>query len=345
MVVGRAEGLIPVVCVRTTILELASCEGKQQMSYRVPRRVATPLRSFVDLWLGANGLALVLVFLVAWAAGGQKEDAPGSSQDQMFRMPVYGRGTPPPPRTRDEVLRYLSGAVKVRDASPFHVTLVAGRKDHGPGEHDYPNWQRVWARLLARGQGVEVRTSWEWPSDSDYAWSDVVVFYKALNYSAAEGKRMRAYLERGGGLVFLHWAVHGGSDPRGLADLIGMSGSLPGLRYRHGPVTLHFTPETHPITRNFSELHLVDETYWNLNRSMTRIRVLATSTEQGRERPQLWVVERERGRVFVCILGHYAWTFDDPLFRLLLLRGIAWAGGQPVDRLNDLIWPGARVTD
>jgi hypothetical protein len=47
--------------------------------------------------------------------------------------------------------------------------------------------------------------------------------------------------------------------------------------------------------------------------------------------------------VFVSIPGHFSWTFDDPLFRVLLLRGIAWAAREPVDRFNDLVWPGAEL--
>jgi type 1 glutamine amidotransferase len=47
--------------------------------------------------------------------------------------------------------------------------------------------------------------------------------------------------------------------------------------------------------------------------------------------------------VFVSIPGHYSWTFDDPLFRLLLLRGIAWSAGESVDRFNALALPGARL--
>jgi type 1 glutamine amidotransferase len=35
-----------------------------------------------------------------------------------------------------------------------------------------------------------------------------------------------------------------------------------------------------------------------------------------------------KGRVFGCVLGHYAATFDDPFFRILLLRGMAWAAGE-----------------
>jgi type 1 glutamine amidotransferase len=49
--------------------------------------------------------------------------------------------------------------------------------------------------------------------------------------------------------------------------------------------------------------------------------------------------------VFVSIPGHYTWTFDDPLFRLLLLRGMAWSAREPVDRLAELSTVGARIAD
>ena len=52
-----------------------------------------------------------------------------------------------------------------------------------------------------------------------------------------------------------------------------------------------------------------------------------------------------KGRVFVSIPGHYTWTFDDPLFRVLLLRGIAWTAGESVDRFNELATLGARLSD
>ena len=52
--------------------------------------------------------------------------------------------------------------------------------------------------------------------------------------------------------------------------------------------------------------------------------------------PLLWNRQTGKGRVHVNILGHYNWTFNDPLFRILLLRAIAWAAKEPVDRFNDL---------
>ena len=56
--------------------------------------------------------------------------------------------------------------------------------------------------------------------------------------------------------------------------------------------------------------------------------------------PLLWARQADKGRVFVSIPGHYTWTFDDPLFRVLLLRGIAWTAGESVERLRN--WASGR---
>ena len=50
----------------------------------------------------------------------------------------------------------------------------------------------------------------------------------------------------------------------------------------------------------------------------------------------MWTFQKGKGRVFASILGHYTWTLDDPLFRLLVLRGIAWAAGADPAALEEL---------
>jgi type 1 glutamine amidotransferase len=50
----------------------------------------------------------------------------------------------------------------------------------------------------------------------------------------------------------------------------------------------------------------------------------------------IWTLRKGRGRVFASIPGHYTWTFDDPLFRLLALRGIGWAAGESTRLLEEL---------
>ena len=85
------------------------------------------------------------------------------------------------------------------------------------------------------------------------------------------------------------------------------------------------------------------ESYWALIGDPNNYHALASAVEEGAPRPQLWTREQGKGRVFVSVPGHYTWSFDDPLFRLLLLRGMAWAAGEDAERFRPLIWPGARL--
>jgi type 1 glutamine amidotransferase len=67
-----------------------------------------------------------------------------------------------------------------------------------------------------------------------------------------------------------------------------------------------------------------------------KVTVLATAEEEGAWWPMLWTFEKGKGRVFGSILGHYSTTFDDPYFRLMVLRGISWAAREPLGRLEKL---------
>ena len=73
------------------------------------------------------------------------------------------------------------------------------------------------------------------------------------------------------------------------------------------------------------------------------VHVLATAVEEGKPWPMLWTYEVGKGRVFCCVLGHYTWTFDDPLFRVLLLRGMAWAAKEPAPRFEELALKGVKL--
>jgi hypothetical protein len=262
-----------------------------------------------------------------------------------LRMPNYGKGTPPPPRSREEVQAVLAGAPNpAAKTRPISVVLVAGKKDHGAGEHDYPAWQKVWHRLLSRADDIKVTTATDWPSADDFKTADVMVFYQKGQWTAERGKAVDAYLARGGGLVYVHWGVYGGADAPGFAQRIGLAWGTRESKYRHGWLDLGFTGgKGHPIARNFARVKLHDESYWNLVGDTKKINLLASGVEDGKEQPLFWTLEPSRGRVFVSIPGHFAWTFDDPLFRVLLLRGIAWTAREPVDRFNGLVTQGARM--
>lgn len=265
------------------------------------------------------------------------------------RMPDYGPAAPPPPRSASEVEQALAGAPEESLASnesstkQVHIVLVAGEKDHGPGEHDYPAWRQAWQRLLSLAPHTQVTTADDWPSGQQLDQADVLVFYQRGDWNAERARDIDRFLSRGGGLVYIHWAVDGRMEAAGFAERIGLAWGA-GSKYRHGDLPLQFAqPAEHPIARNFDKLRLHDESYWNGVGDRARIKVLATGVEEGQPQPLFWTREHLEGRIFVSIPGHFAWTFDDPLYRLLLLRAIAWTAGEPVDRFNELVWPGARL--
>jgi putative heme-binding domain-containing protein len=253
----------------------------------------------------------------------------------------------PPPRRRAEVEAVLNDSKPpAADARKLFIVLADGPKDHGPGEHDYPLWQKRWKTLLATAEGVTVGTAEGWPSAEQFEKADVIVFYSNNPaWTAERGKELDHYLERGGGLVYIHWAVEGHDAVEALADRIGLASKAGKTAFRHGKVEMDFTGAKHPIARNFGKVTFEDESYWKMIGDPDKIDVIATGVEEGKTYPLIWATERGKGRVFASILGHYTWTFDDPLFRILLLRGIAWSAGESVDRFNELATLGARVGD
>ncbi len=260
-------------------------------------------------------------------------------------MPRDHPGPRPKARTLAEVEAILAGAPNPPlPTRKLRLVLVAGKKDHNKGEHDYPAWQKAWSALFGLADKVEVATAWEWPDKEEFQKADVMVFYQHGDWTPQRAADIDAFLDRGGGLVYIHWAVDGRADAPGFARRIGLASIGGKIKYRHGPLDLSFNKDAkHPIARNFDRLQLVDESYWMLIGELPSSRVLASGMEDKEPRPLFWTVEHAKGRVFVSIPGHFSWTFDDPLFRVLLLRGIAWTAREPVDRFNNLVLPGADV--
>jgi type 1 glutamine amidotransferase len=256
---------------------------------------------------------------------------------------------PPPPRNRSEVERVLgkpgeNGAEsKNRKLRQLQVLLLDAKKDHGPGEHDYPAWKKKWTDLFGKLPKVAVDTAYEWPTDEQLEKTDVMIcYFWNHDWSPARYRALDAYLKRGGGLVMIHSATIADRGAEQLASRLGL-GYHPGLKYRHGPLDLKIeVGDDEPITRGLPRsIHFYDESYWPPIGDPKQVNVLATAVEEGKPWPLVWTFEPEKdeggkGRVFCSVLGHYSWTFDDPLFRLLILRGAAWAAREPVERFEPM---------
>jgi type 1 glutamine amidotransferase len=258
-------------------------------------------------------------------------------------------GGAPAPRTAAAINELLpQSKVAQPEQNPsspsFNIVLCAGPKDHGPSEHDYPLWQKRWAALLALKSGARVTSAWEWPAEEQWRTANVVIFYSDNpGWNKERASALEAYLQKGGGVVFVHFAIDGHDQADSLARIIGAAWRGGVSKYRHGPLSLKLNPS--PISQGIRSIEFTDESYWNLIGRFDGTQIIASSVEDGEPRPQIWMRPFGKGRIFVCIPGHYTWTFDDPIYRLLLFRGISWAGGRPADFLSDLVRVGARITN
>jgi type 1 glutamine amidotransferase len=200
---------------------------------------------------------------------------------------------------------------------------------------------------------VAVSTAQGWPSKEQFDAADVIAVFCYVKWDVQRLAQLQAYLNRGGGFVLVHSATW--TRPA-FAKEAGELTSCGGFtKFRHGPLTLKLVDPTHPICLGLpKEIAFVDESYWPPQPKMDdgARRILATSEEKVskdsadvRPQPMFWTYERGKGRVFVCLLGHYTWTFDDPYLRLLLLRGMAWSAQQWPYRLDALATRGVTLSE
>lgn len=285
------------------------------------------------------------------------------------------KGTPLQPIVRDraEVAAVLAKAPRPTPAElnrPLTIVLVADAKDHLADirAHHYPLWQERWARLLggsaAWGQGpvslypenqapvidapgapgVRVLKAQQWPSPEQFAAANVVVAFCYIAWTPARLAELQQYLARGGGYVAIHSATW--TKPKASAEVAAVVGVGGFQFFRHGVIRLRIDRPEHPICVGLpAEIEVRDETYWppTPDPTLAGFTVLASSPERltpkdeaVKNQPIYWAAQPGAGRLFGCIPGHFTWSFDDPYSRLLLLRGIAWAGGTSPYRLDPL---------
>jgi type 1 glutamine amidotransferase len=175
-------------------------------------------------------------------------------------------------------------------------------------------------------------------SDAVLARYKVVVFLNTTGdiLDAGEKAAFERYIRSGGGFV----GIHSASDTE-----YGWPwyGRLVGTWFASHPqiqrATVHIANPDHPSTRGLpAAWERTDEWYNFRSNPRGAVQVLATLDEatysggaMGADHPISWCQTIDGGRSWYTAMGHTKESYDEPLFRLHLLGGIASAAGMAGD--------------
>jgi type 1 glutamine amidotransferase len=259
---------------------------------------------------------------------------------------------------KDIVLKRLPLANEVKK-----IVLVAGTPSHGPGDHEHNAGCLLLAKCLdqaAARDGLKTLTTVYqngWPADpTAFDNADVVVSFCDGGQGHYLNRNRAAFepvMERGVGLVLIHYAVEVPAGPTGEKFLQWAGGYFE----PHWSVNPFWTANfkqlpDHPTTRGLKPFELNDEWYYHMRfapemKGVTPI-LTALPPEESLSRPDgphsgnphvrkavlenqepqhvAWAFERPdgkgRGFGFTGAHFHRNWQHDD--FRTLILNAIVW---------------------
>lgn len=216
---------------------------------------------------------------------------------------------------------------------PLQVLLVTG--DDYPGHR----WRQT-APVLAEGLRADPRADVRVVEDAHFLEAPALTRYHVvvLHYmnwktpgpGAAARANLQQFVERGGGLVLVHFACGAWQE---WPDFVHLAGRVWNPRMRghdpRGPFQVEIVRPDHPIMSGLGSFETDDELYTCLDGAVP-IEVLAKSTSKvdRKDYAMAFVLSVGRGRVFHSPLGHDVKAFGPPVLELFR-RGVAWAAGLP----------------
>lgn len=239
------------------------------------------------------------------------------------------------------------------------IVLVAGRKSHGPGDHEFFAGTAILMNLLKQTPGVwpvMVRDGWP-KNEKVFDGAAAVVFYMdgRNGHPVVQGdrlKQLQKLIDKGIGWVNLHYAVD--YAPKDGDTVIGWLGGYYDARISTNPhwdAAIRSLPK-HPITRGVHPFQIRDEWYYNMHwigdvpdvknaKNVTPIlqaippdntRGTADAKKYlGRLETIAWAYERkDGGRAFGFTGGHSHRNWANPDFRRVVTNAILWSAKVPV---------------
>ncbi len=154
----------------------------------------------------------------------------------------------------------------------------------------------------------------------------------------AQAKAVLDYVAGGRGFIPLHCATFCWRNSPEMVKLMGAQFQ------RHGGQVFatQIAAPDHPIMQGFSGFTSWDETYIHTqhneqNRTVLEYRIEGDQAEGKDREPWTWVRTHGKGRVFYTAWGHDQRTWTNPGFASLVERGIRWACGADLTKVQPFI--------
>ena len=231
------------------------------------------------------------------------------------------------------------------------IALIAGRKSHGPGEHEYRKGLQLLAGELEKQvEFVDARVHFDgWPTDEETLRDcDSIVLYSdgsdhdVKDHPLLIGARtnvIKKLMERGVGLVALHYTVFVPRETAGKQFLSWIGGFFD-YESGDGPNKWFSKIETkdfkvfpaspeHAICKGVEPFTAREEFYFKMRfpEDKSKLTPIATLDPEKKDWEKVvgWAIERpDGGRGFGYTGGHFLKNFEEPAVQRLLLNAILW---------------------
>lgn len=244
--------------------------------------------------------------------------------------------------TKDAVTKLTGKFEGVKLSRDVRILWLYGPEDHRGGEHDYIRIKELFVPMLKNIPRVTVDEAFQFPTQEQFDKSDLLIQYLHLpDLNEEQFAMYQKFVDGGGRVVSIHESCIMRPVERAekLAGCIGCSwkGNKTSKWSKFGHDHAVYLKTTHPAFKGLpTSMQFNDESYWNLLKrdNVEVIGAIAPSGEPGFDeivkRPDVrsdafWTYTSGKGRVFGTTTGHFTYTFHDPLYRILLVRGMAWA--------------------
>lgn len=253
---------------------------------------------------------------------------------------------PNKPMTKAEVMKLTGDWKGAKLSKDVRVLWLSGPEDHRGGEHDYIRIKELFVPMLRTIPRVTVDEAFLFPTQKQFDRADLLIQFLHLPDLTDEQFAMyQNFVDGGGRVVSIHESciIRPVARAEKLAGCIGCSwkGNRTSRWSKFGHDTPLFLKTDHPAFAGLpNSVRLNDESYWNLLPSQKNVEIIGAiaPAASGKNTPfarllkskdvrpdAFWTYQSGKGKVFGTTTGHYTYTYHDPVYRLLLLRGIAWA--------------------